>query len=302
MKENRNILLIINPISGGNDKTELIASLESSIVERKYELQVYNTTGDNSSDIQHITAILQGKKTGRVLVAGGDGTIQLAAGALKGTDIPLGILPYGSANGFAVNLGIPGTLEEQLDVALGHNTIDIDLLELNGHLCIHIADMGVNAELIKNYDNATIRGKLGYVLQSIPSLIKADFPYEFDIEANGKKYAQKGVLLAIANANKFGTGVDINPTGKLDDGKFELVIFKSFNLVGIIKTLAGQEEFHPDFAETISTSQARIHCTAPVAFQVDGEFIGELQDVEAAIAPGKLKIAVPISFTSVHQK
>lgn len=302
MHSNRNILLIINPISGAGDKTELMESLEASLTERGYRLQVYNTTGDNNSDIEHITTLIESGKPDGALVAGGDGTIQLAAGALKGTGITLGILPYGSANGFAVNLGIPATLEEQLDVALGSDVIDIDLLELNGHLCIHIADMGVNAELIKNYDNATIRGKLGYVLQSIPSLIKADYPYEFDVEADGKQYVTEGILLAIANANKFGTGANINPTGILNDGKFELVIFKNFNLVGMIKTLAGQEEFHPDFAETVSVSKAKIHCTTPVAFQVDGEFIGEVQDVEVSIAPGKLKIAVPADFAATCEK
>lgn len=302
MHSNKNILLIINPISGAGDKTELMESLEASLTERGYRLQVYNTTGDNNSDIEHITTLLKNKKPDSVLVAGGDGTIQLAAGALKGTGITLGILPYGSANGFAVNLGIPATLDEQLDVALGPYVIDIDLLELNGHLCIHLADMGVNAELIKNYDNATIRGKLGYVLQSIPSLIKADYPYEFDVETDGKQYVKEGILLAIANANKFGTGANINPTGRLNDGKFELVLFKSFNLVGMIKTLAGQEELHPDFAETISTNKARIHCTAPVAFQIDGEFIGEVQDVEVSVAQGKLKIAVPADFAATCEK
>lgn len=300
MPPNKTALLIVNPISGGSDKTKLISSLEIAVSERGYKLQVYNTTGEN--DNEQIAAIIKRKLPGRVLVAGGDGTIQLAAGVLKGTNIPVGILPYGSANGFAVNLGIPTSMEEQLDTALGDTTVDADLLELNGHLCIHIADMGVNAELIKNYDNATIRGKLGYILQSIPSLIKADFPYEFSIEANGKKYVKEGILLAIANANKFGTGANINPNGRLDDGKFELIIFKSFHLGHIIKTLWGQEELHPDFAETISTSEAMIHCTSPVAFQVDGEFIRETRNVHVSIAAGKLKIAVPPGFTGASGK
>ncbi|HEY9176148.1 MAG TPA: diacylglycerol kinase family protein [Flavipsychrobacter sp.] len=302
MHSKKTILLIINPISGRGDKTELMESLEMSLAERDYELEVCETTGDNNKDIEKIRATIEKAHPHRVLVAGGDGTIQLVADALKGTDHILGILPYGSANGFAVNLEIPGTLDEQLAVALGEEIIETDLLELNGHLCIHIADMGVNAELIKNYDNATIRGKLGYVLQSIPSLISADFPYKFHIEAKGRKYIKEGILLAIANANKFGTGANINPTGRLNDGRFELVIFKSFNLVEMVKTLAGQEELHPDFAETISTDKATIHCDAPVALQVDGEFIGEVQDVTVSLASGTVKIAVPPSFAATCEK
>lgn len=302
MRENKDILLIVNPISGGGDKADLLDSLEKSLPGRGYRLQVYNTTADRDADIKNIGRILKENKPYRALVAGGDGTIQLAAGVLKGTDIVLGILPYGSANGFAVNLGIPAALEEQLDIAFGNDIIEIDLLLLNGHLCIHIADLGVNAELIKNYDNATLRGKLGYVLQSIPSLVGADFPYKYEIMADGEQHIKEGILLAIANANKFGTGANINPSGRLNDGKFELVLFKGFNLVEIIKTLAGKEELHPDFAETISTHKAKIHCKLPVAFQVDGEFIGEVQDVDISIAPGKLKIAVPRIFAETCEK
>ena len=94
-------------------------------------------------------------------MAGGDGTIQLVAEVLKEHHLPIGIIPAGSANGFAVNLKLPPNRIDQLDIALSNNLLEIDTLLVNDKICLHIADLGINAELIKNYENSKIRGKMG---------------------------------------------------------------------------------------------------------------------------------------------
>ncbi|MCJ7756826.1 MAG: YegS/Rv2252/BmrU family lipid kinase [Gillisia sp.] len=291
MEIKNQILLVVNPISGGIDKSKLIEAVKAEINTRNYSLKIYKTSGDNDQD--SIEKIIFEFQPERILVAGGDGTIQMVAEVLKNHDIPIGILPAGSSNGLALNLYLPVNFNEQLKVALGDSFFKIDMLQINGRTCLHIADLGINAELIRNFQNSNIRGKFGYILHSIPTLIKCEYPFEFEIEANGKQIVQKGVLLAIANANKFGTGANINPSGKLNDGLFELIIFKNLNFVEIFKTLNDQIFFDPEFAEIISTSSARINCKTPVSFQIDGEYIGEISKVVAAIGPKKLEIAVP---------
>ena len=291
MKIKNQILLVVNPISGGFDKSKLIQAVKAEINTRNYSLEIYKTSGDNDQD--GIEKIIFEFQPERILVAGGDGTIQLVAEVLKNHDIPMGILPAGSSNGLALNLYLPANINEQLKVALGDSFFKMDTLQINGRTCLHIADLGINAELIRNFQNSNIRGKLGYILHSIPTLIKCEYPFEFEIEANGKQIVQKGVLLAIANANKYGTGANINPSGKLNDGLFELIIFKNMNFVEIFKTLNDQIFMDPEFAEIISTSSARINCKTPVSFQIDGEYIGEISKVVAAIGSKKLQIAVP---------
>jgi YegS/Rv2252/BmrU family lipid kinase len=291
MKINNQILLVVNPISGGIDKSKLIEAVKAEINIRNYSLEIYETSGEQ--DLDGIEKIIFEFQPERILVAGGDGTIQLVAEVLKNHDLPIGILPAGSSNGLALNLNLPENLKEQLKVALGDFFFKMDTLLINDRICLHIADLGINAELIRNFQNSNIRGKLGYILHSIPTLMKCEYPFEFEIEANGKKIVQKGVLLAIANANKFGTGANINPVGKLNDGYFELILFKTLNFVEIFKTLNDQITLDPEFAEIISTSNARINCKTPVSFQIDGEYIGEISKVVAAIAPKKLEIAVP---------
>jgi len=291
MKIKNQILLVVNPISGGIDKSKLIEEVKTEINTRNYSLEIYRTTGENDQDC--IEKIIFEFQPERILVAGGDGTIQLVAEVLKNHDIPIGILPAGSSNGLALNLKLPANINQQLKVALGDSFLKIDTLQINGRTCLHIADLGINAELVRNFQNSYIRGKFGYLLHSIPTLINFEDPFEFKIEANGKQIVQKGVLLAIANANKFGTGANINPSGKLNDGLFELIIFKNLNFVEIFKTLNDQIFLDPEFAEIISTNSARINCKIPVSFQIDGEYIGEISKVVAAIGPKKLEIAVP---------
>jgi len=291
MKIKNQILLVVNPISGGIDKSKLIEAVKTEINTRNYPFEIYITTGKNDQDC--IGKIIFEFQPERILVAGGDGTIQLVAEVLKNHDIPIGILPAGSSNGLALNLKLPANINQQLKVALGDSFLKIDTLQINGRTCLHIADLGINAELVRNFQNSYIRGKFGYLLHSIPTLINFEDPFEFEIEANGKQIVQKGVLLAIANANKFGTGANINPSGKLNDGLFELIIFKNLNFVEIFKTLNDQIFLDPEFAEIISTNSARINCKTPVSFQIDGEYIGEISKVVASIGPKKLEIAVP---------
>ena len=288
------ILLVVNPISGSFDKSRLIHDVREILWEKELDLQVYETSGEN--DQAGIAKMIETHSPERILVAGGDGTIQLVASVLKKYDLVLGIIPAGSANGFAVNLELPHSLAEQLEVALGPNSFIVDTLEINGDMCLHIADLGVNAELIRHYEHSNIRGMWGYFIQSFPTLFKSNYPYKFEIEADGHRYIKKGVLLAIANANKFGTGANINPTGKLNDGKFEVLIFKRISLFHIIKTLFKNAKMDSTFVEAISTDEAKISSSKPIAFQIDGEFIGKRKEVIAKIATQKLKVAVPKTF------
>src|SRR5690606_14830049 len=159
-----------------------ITEIENIVLNQHAILETYQTTGDD--DAKHIKDIVEKKSVDRILVAGGDGTIQLVAKAVLDLNIPLGIIPAGSANGLASNFNIPDNLEEQVKIVLGDHFINMDVISVNNHLCLHIADIGINAHLIKNYENSSMRGKLGYALQTIPTLIESDLPYHFSIELN----------------------------------------------------------------------------------------------------------------------
>lgn len=298
MNSENYILLVVNPISGNCEKDPIIDAVKIAVNKRDLGFQLYETTG--KEDIESIKNIIVNKRPLRLIVAGGDGTISMVAECILGTDICLGIIPAGSANGMAVNFKLPEILTEQVEIALSDCSLKIDVLYINDKLCLHIADLGINAELVENYENSGIRGKFGYFLQSIPTLLNSEAPFDFKIETDEETFEQTGILLAIANANKFGTGATINPYGKINDGKFEILIFKSLDFFEIFKTLQDRPEMSSDFVHIISTNKAKITCANKIPFQIDGEFIGEIREVNTTIEKEKLLVAVPETFCKLH--
>ncbi|MFV8282423.1 diacylglycerol/lipid kinase family protein [Christiangramia marina] len=290
------VLLIVNPISGDLDKKQIIQKARDYAKTNQITIHLFATTGEE--DVKKIQDRLDSLKIERIIAIGGDGTINLVAKAIKSYGIPLGIIPAGSANGLATNYGIPESLEEQVKIAFGDAIFEMDLLNINDDICLHLSDLGINAELIQNYEESRFRGKFGYLLQSLPTLLTSEYPFEFEVETNFKKQQTSGVLLAIANANKYGTGANINPNGKMNDGKFEIIIYRKLDLAEIIKTIRNETDVNSDVVETFQAEEAKIICKTPVAFQIDGEFKGESSEVIISIMNEKLKVVVPAEFNS----
>jgi len=290
MKQPSNILFVVNPISGDTDKEEIIQKVEQQASRRHLKLRTFHTSGEQDSN--KIAELLNTFKAHRVLVAGGDGTIKMLAETLRDKNIPLGILPTGSANGLAYNLGISEVADEAIETALGDRLRKIDVICVNNDLCLHMSDLGLNAELIKNYESGQVRGKIGYALQSIPTLFKSDMPFNFEITTDEGTLHREGILLALANAEHYGTGARVNPDGKMDDGKFEVLIFKKFNIVDIAQTLQPKAKLDNDFMESVATTRVKVRCRQSVPFQIDGEYYGEVNQLEAFILPNHLQIAV----------
>ncbi|SDR87790.1 YegS/Rv2252/BmrU family lipid kinase [Gramella sp. MAR_2010_147] len=287
----KEVLLVVNPISGQTDKKKIIDDVKQKIEKENLNLHLFSTTGED--DQKKIKSEIEKNHIDRVIVAGGDGTINLVAEVMKGSGITMGIIAAGSANGMAENLNLPEIFEEQLEIALGPNYLNIDILCLNDIICLHISDLGINAELIKNYEGSNIRGKFGYLIQSIPTLMQSEYPFLFNIQTEQTTKEAEAVLLGFANANKYGTGANVNPQGKPNDGIFEILIFKKLNLIEILKTLKNETELDPDFVEIIPAREAIITCKKPVSFQIDGEYIGEETKIEIKMLPEKLRIAIP---------
>ncbi|TDN83055.1 YegS/Rv2252/BmrU family lipid kinase [Salegentibacter sp. 24] len=288
MEEIKKVLLIVNPISGDRNKENIIERVAVEVKKINAELKTYRTTGEN--DQEKIQKLVEESNFDRVLIVGGDGTIKQVAEGLKETEIPIAIISAGSANGLALNLGIPNNLKEQIKIAFGHNMTQMDTLDVNGELCLHIGDLGLNAELIKNYHNSNIRGKVGYLLQSVPTLWESKYPFEFEIKLEDRSLTKKGILLAFANAKKYGTGANVNPKGKINDGVFEILLFKNFDILEILKTLRNETDVNSEFVEIIPVKEVQVFCKKPVAFQIDGEYIGEKEEISVKISPKKLLI------------
>lgn len=287
----KNVLMVVNPISGAVDKSEFIDAARRFATKQKLCFILYTTSGDN--DILKIRTLYDLHKPERILIAGGDGTIKMVSEAMEKHDVILGILPAGSANGLAVELNLITSLDESLSIAFHNNYIEMDMVVINGKKSMHLSDLGLNAALVKNYEKSDIRGMWGYALQAITTLIDLDDPFTATICANNQTWVCDARMVVIANAKKYGTGVVINPDGVINDGKFELVILKNLDLVVFVKIITGNLPLNSDDIEIISTDKATITTSLPVSFQIDGEYCGEQTQLDIQILPKQMKIAVP---------
>lgn len=287
----KNIIMVVNPISGGIDKAEFIQAAKFYADAENLKFVVYETSGSN--DIEAIKALYKSLIPDRVIVAGGDGTIKMVAEALEDFDVILGILPAGSANGLAVDLNLPTTLEENLPIAFKNNYMEMDMISINGKKSLHLSDLGLNAQLVKNYENSTTRGKLGYALQAIGTLYEMQEPFDAIIKTNNQTIETVARMIVIANSQKYGTGVTINPNGVMNDGKFEIVILKNLDLIVFGRIISGNMPLDSEDVEIITTDKAAITINMPVSFQIDGEYIGEETHLDIHILHKQMKVAIP---------
>jgi diacylglycerol kinase (ATP) len=286
-------LVVINPRSGRQieDNLEHLISEEARI--SGFEFSIYRIRGgDDKSNISNEITSYQPQI---VAVAGGDGTVNLIAQLLANTDISLLIIPTGSANGMAKELGIGGRFENAIPLISKGYCRKIDLLKINGRLCIHLADVGLNARIVKRFEKDSKRGIATYAkhLLSEIFLIKQ---YRFYIKFDGTEISRKAVSLTFANASKYGTGAVINPTGLIDDGKFELVIVKPFPRIKLLsiawKMFIGSLK-NSEYVEVISCTSAYIRTSKKTTLQVDGEVIGKTREIRIEILKQALNMIVP---------
>ena len=136
------LLFIINPTSGAA-KTDWPALIKKECDSKSLSFELFELPRDCEPD--QLTEKIRKYKPSRVVAVGGDGTVNLLARSLLHLDIPLAILPAGSANGMAKEIGIPMDPEKAIAVCLEGHPKKIHLLEIGDKLCIHLSDLGFNA-------------------------------------------------------------------------------------------------------------------------------------------------------------
>lgn len=284
------IMFVINPVSGGKAKSNWEATIREYFKESPHNMEFYLLTG--SEDATSVRHHIQSINPSRVVGVGGDGTIKMLAEILQGTAIPLGIIPAGSANGMARELGIPVNINTSLDIVMNGTVRPIDLIHINNELCIHLSDIGLNAMLVKYFEKSKKRGMWGYGKAVFRVLWEKQKMYA-TITTDTDTYKRKAYMVTIANARKYGTGANINPDGDVADGYFEVVVVRKLNLIEICKAIFTDKSFHPRRIEVFKTKTLKLSVLKKAYFQVDGEYRGKIKSLEARIFPANLLVVFP---------
>lgn len=285
------IFFIINPKAGGVNHEKTILSLKELLEAKGVQNLFYFTNGE--SDDRNIKGHIEQFKPDRIVSGGGDGTIQLVAKAILPYELSLGILPLGSANGLAKALDIPkDPLEAAERVLTSDKVKPLDLLRFNDkHLCIHVADIGVNALMVKKYEEAGERGLMGYAKHLLTSIQETPL-HHITVRTPEGTFYKEGFMMAFANAHKYGTGVQISE-GSVSDGMFEICNVEEVSLDNAIKaglTILNVFVDKDMFADVITCKQAEILVKEKAHFQIDGEYMGLTDHLKIEIVPGALKL------------
>jgi len=228
-----------------------------------------------------------------VVAVGGDGTINEVVNGIAGSDSALGILPLGTANVFALELGIPSKLREAAEIIVAGHSKKIDLARANERYFVQLAGVGFDAETVRETDLEMKKriGPLSYVLAAVK--VAAQEPPILTVKTvEGRE--EQGCFVLVGNGRYYGGPFEFFPGAKQDDGLLEVCIFKRRSHMDLLHYFQGILcRTHTKFedVEYFQTSGLEISSEQPVPTEVDGELAGEAP-VTFAVLNKKLKVLV----------
>ncbi len=253
-----------------------------------HEAQLFHL--DGKTDDETLTQKIKQYQPDRVVAVGGDGTLKLVATHLLNTPIALGIIPAGSANGMARELAIPTDLTACLQLLVDGTPAPIDVIAVNDNdICLHLSDIGLNARVVKHYQQNNWRGMVGY-LRAVLRALRKHRLLHIEVTLGDTCVQRAALMVVLANARMYGTGAVINPDGNPADGRFEVVIFRRLTGLEILKLFWHFKPFNPKNIEIHSATSVSIESRRTAYFQVDGEYRGRVNKLTATIRPGVLQI------------
>lgn len=231
-----------------------------------------------------------------VAAYGGDGTVGEVAGGLRGSDVPLAILPGGTANVMSVELGIPGDLPGALALICGGGVVrPLDMGKIGDRLFLLRAAIGYTAEMTKGTDREEKNrlGNLAYILSALRALPTAQaVPYKLTLD--GETVEIEGAVCIVANSGSLGLpGWSLTRRIDVSDGLLDVVFIKSVDLNALLSVAASAI----GVAEPLDHWQARtvtVETDPPQTVECDGEII-DPTPLTARILPGAVRVVVPPS-------
>lgn len=285
-----NLLLIANPISGG-DARPRIAKAECWLRAGGARVEV-RLTG-RRGDARRLAAELHGDFD-RVVVAGGDGTLNEVANALCGTATPVAFLPFGTVNVFALETGIPLELVPACGLALSGKPHRITLGSIDGESFLLMASAGWDAAAVAGLRPAVKRrfGRLAYGVSAVEALLSGTAPPVRIRLTDGTTHEGFGVV--VSNARCYGGRYTITPEARLDSPQLEVCLFKRggrLALLGYALQLALHRPLRPPAVSFFSVTSLQIGGDN-VPVQVDGDLWGTLPATITA-QPQALSVILP---------
>jgi YegS/Rv2252/BmrU family lipid kinase len=233
-----------------------------------------------------------------IVAWGGDGMVQRCVDVLAGSEVALAIIPAGTANLFATNLGIPSDIEGAVAVGLHGARRRVDLGRFNGERFAVMAGAGFDAAMIRDAGDGGLKERLGrvaYVWTGSKNLRSK--PFRADIEVDGANwYKGKASCILFGNVGKLVGGVEAFEDARPDDGRLELGIVTAEGLLEwgrmIARAAVGPVDKSP-LAQTTKARSVKVKLNRKVLYELDGGDRTKVKTFKVKVEPGAVTVCVP---------
>ena len=280
-------LFILNPYAG-IIPVKIIISEE--LKRRKNQLSYFKSLSidDSGSRIKQSF-----HKYDIFVAAGGDGTVRSVASELIGTDKILGVLPMGSGNGFAKELGFRTNIRSLLKDIKKAEKLQIDIIKINDMNCLNVAGIGLDSFVAHSFDRLKTRGFWSYAWVTMINFIRLKPVHIEIIPEDGEKTTEDLFVLTIANTRQFGNNAFIAPDARPDDGIIDLVMIRPFPKfmfpVFIYRLFRGTLK-ESKYVKYLKTDRPLTIRTSETKFHVDGEPVEIPGDVTVKVISNALSV------------
>ena len=298
------VAVVANPIRVSTDR--LGAAVEGACRSRDWPAPtVRTTTVEDPGAGQAADAVTDGSDV--VVVCGGDGTVREVASALAGTGVAMGIVPRGTANLYARNLGLPlGSVERALDVALDGEPHEADLGrarwgrrdgQVREGAFVVLAGIGHDARTVELVRPA-LKKHTQWVAYFVPALVTLGaplLPMTVSCDGGPPEHHRLWCLLA-GNVGRIPLGIEVLPGARIDDGLLHLAAVAPTMVVGWVPiALKGLLRWPGDVTglDYTTATSVRVETESPLTIHVDGDEYGGVVWIEATIEGRVLRVHVP---------
>jgi YegS/Rv2252/BmrU family lipid kinase len=261
---------------------------------KKYGMEVELSPTDGPGKATEIAENFSKKNCRIAIAVGGDGTINEVVNGLAGTETCLGVIPMGTANVFALQMGLHSDIEKACETIAKGNRKLIDLGKINNRYFTCMAGIGFDAHIVNEADKKLkkILGAMAYPATAIKELLFYKFN-KISVKIDDERTSE-GYMALICNGKFYGGALKAAPHAELDDGLLDICIFKHKNPISVLSYLIGFKFGNIDKLNCIDYFQAKkieIESNGH-SMHADAEYIGATPAL-IEVAPQTLKVAVP---------
>ena len=290
------VAVIINPVSGAASRAGAAqdrARLARRLL-RAAGIEAEVRTTERPGHAYELARAAVDQHVDLVCAWGGDGTINEVGRALAFGPASLGIVPAGSGNGLARELGIPWSPAEALASAVRKPDRSIDAGEIGGRLFFNVAGIGLDAHIAARFPAPTrgARGALRYVMVTAGQRLIYE-PADYQIDFDGGSFQRRLLTVVLANSRQYGHGAVVAPFAQLDDGALELVAIEPASM--LVDLSRARRLFNSTLHLARGVTMTKVHRVqvtgeAPMPFHVDGEPIAAERRLLVRVHPGALRV------------